>query len=105
MHMVRNFADGEQVNIGEAKPQDLQILCSRQGFDDVEATYTKHASTTYSHQDTGAQHQGHCSHQTAPLMQLERQYQTDLNVCIVLFCAGCVAHIKSGCLDAKITMM
>ena len=88
MYVEHNFADGEQVNIGEANPQDLQILCSRQGFDDVEATCTEHASTNSSHQDTGAQHQEHCLHQTTPLMQLKRQYQTGLNDRIVLFCAG-----------------
>ncbi len=100
MYMVRDFADGEQVNNGEANPQDLQILCARQGSDDVEAMYTKHASTIY----TGAQHQGQCSHQTAPLMQLKRQYQADLTDCIVLFCARCVTHTKSGYLHAKVRM-
>jgi hypothetical protein len=59
--MVRDFADGEQVNNGEANPQEQQLVCARQGIDD-EAFYTEHASTNSSHQDTGAQHQEHCLH-------------------------------------------
>ena len=103
MHMVRDFADGEQVNNGEANPQQQQLLCARQGIDD-EAFYTEHASTNSSHQGTDAQHQEHCLHQTAPLMQLKRQYQTDPNDRVLLFCAGHAARIKSGCLDANTRM-
>ena len=104
IYMVHHVAKGGQVSSGEANPQEHQLLCARQDSDDDEAIYTEHASATYSHQDTGAHHQGHCSHQTKPLMQLKRQYQMDLNDRIVLFCAGHVAHIKSGCLAAKIRM-
>jgi len=53
--MVHDVAEGEQVSSGEANQQGQQILCARQGSDDDdEATYTEHASTIFSHQDTGA---------------------------------------------------
>ncbi len=58
--MVHGGAEEEHVSSGEANQQGQQILCARQGSDNDEATYKEQASIIYSHQDTGAQHQGHC---------------------------------------------